>query len=243
MAKTIKEESTDFNKVKYIYKKDSETGEDYAVLNPEYQKYIQGKKFEFYLKYSGIPKDYWNITIDSIQIPSDLIDKAKNFLANIKEKKTSLYLWSDDNTTGKTSLACAIGQELIRQGMPCYFGLAKDVIDVLMKTSGFQSEKWNEESFEIKRKIFNAEVIIIDDIFDPKKSLFWNSNSNNLIISEWDALLRHSTSESKKIILTSNKNIDDVSKNFGRDISNVLLRNFEFIEFKESVLDVRKEQI
>jgi DNA replication protein DnaC len=191
--------------IQYIYLKDSVTGEEFATLNPAYAREQKKKHFKFYLQYSGIPKDYWDINIRNIQISEDLRSQAVDFINDIEIKKTSLYLWGSDNTTGKTSLACAIGQELIKKGYDCYFGLARDIINALMKTTGFSSDQYNEEAFSLTKRLSTADIIIIDDIFDPKKSIHWTTANNNLIVSEWDRLIRASIGEGKKFFLTSNK--------------------------------------
>ncbi len=244
MAKNNKENPVTITKEdQYIYSIDPSTGEEYSTLNPAFQKEQKKKLYEYYLKYSGIPKEYWDIDTRSIKISDTLRDQAIEYVNTIETKKTNLYLWGAENSTGKTSLACAIGQDLLRKGYECYFGMASDVIKALMKTSGFNSDKYNEEAFTLIKRLSTADVIIIDDIFDPNKSIHWTTKSNNLIVGEWDSLLRSAVNDNKKIILTSNKSLQHVAQNFSTDLANLLDRSFTFIEFTESIHHIRKEQL
>ena len=59
----------------YIYK--IENGEEVAYPNPKYDNYLRSKKYEYFLKRSGIPNFYWNIEFDDYvgnkeSIPYDL---------------------------------------------------------------------------------------------------------------------------------------------------------------------------
>ena len=225
---------------------DPESGEVFTFISQAKQKEINEKRRDAYLKNSGIPKEYWKFRFDNkdlegqINISRSLILEGLDFIENFTKKDTCLYLWGNENATGKTTLACAIAQELMLKGYSCFFSYAKTLIDNMMKLSGFNND---EDSQYYIDKIKSSDIVVIDDIFDPNKSLYWNSKNNNVIISEWDSIIRYCLNDNKKLILTSNKSRDEVEKLYSKDIASLLDRGFKFIEFKESILDKRKKTL
>ena len=215
---------------RYLYTS-TKNGEELAHVNPEWKKLQILRYFNFYLTQSGIPKDYWQYNLDNIHVDPSIIEQAKDFINNI-DKKASLFLWGE-NTTGKTTVACSIAQELIKSNMNCFYMLSSDVIDVLMSSSGFNSSNEDENSM-VRNRLKEVDILIIDDIFDKNKSLYWNSQSNNLILGQWDYLIRYRCSHNKKNIFTSNVDTTKIYIDFGKSISELLERNFKFIKFEDN---------
>lgn len=224
----------------YLYVSSSK-GEEMAKINPEWKKLQILRYFNFYLKMSGIPKDYWELNLDNIYVEQSILDQAKDFIKNT-DKKASLYLWGK-NSTGKTTVACSIAQELIKGNMNCYYMLSSDVIDVMMSSSGF-NHSGEDENSSMRNKLKEVDILIIDDVFDKNKSLYWNSQNNNLILGQWDYLLRYRCSHNKKNILTSNVELSTVYTDFGNNIGELLDRNFKFIKFEQNnVKSIRQSNL
>jgi DNA replication protein DnaC len=225
---------------------DPETGEVYTYVSEARKRELREQRREAYLQYSDIPKEYWKFRFDNkdldgqINMSRGLILEGLDFIDNFDKKNTCLYLWGNQNATGKTTLACAIAQELMLKGYSCFFSYAKTLIDNMMKLSGFNND---EDSQYYIDRIKNSDVVVIDDIFDPNKSLYWNSKNNNVIISEWDSIIRYCLNDNKKLILTSNKSRDEVASLYSKDIASLLDRGFKFIHFKESVLEARQKRL
>jgi DNA replication protein DnaC len=219
----------DISKVpQYLYVS-SKSGEELASINPEWKKLQILKYFNYYLKMSGIPENYWSYTLDNIHVNSTILDQAKEFVSNVDTDKTaSLYLWGD-NSTGKTTVACVIAKELIKLNLNCFYMLSSDVIDSLMASSGYNTSMTDEISV-IRNRLKEVDILIIDDIFDKNKSLYWSTQSNNLIIGQWDYLIRYRCSHRKKNIFTSNIDIKQVYNDFGKSVGELLEANFKFIK-------------
>jgi len=82
---------------------------------------------------------------------------VKNFVANFGEVSKNgigLYLWSETNGTGKTSLACAIGNELLLQSIEVKFLPAVEILNAV--------ESKTIEDYE------KCDVLILDDIGKKK---------------------------------------------------------------------------
>ena len=219
-------------------------GIQYAVLNPEWEKFRLKKKYDLLLMQSNIPHYYWDIEFDNYQGNKDsksyqyTVDYAKN-LATDKYKFTHMFLHGIQSTQ-KTAIACNILKEGFRQGLRGYFILAGDLIDALLKIQGFSSSTNVEEYIE---KIKNSDVLVIDDSFDSSKSLLWaKQESKNIIITEWDRFLRKILSSNTKVIMTSNLSIEIVEQNYGRSMYELIQRNFTVLELREPVVTTKQNK-
>lgn len=225
--------------------KENEEGEIWAEDNPEYDKILNEKKFEIELKRSGIPVNYYNLDFDNYVGKRSLNNKktAQDFALRCREEELrniSLYVVGS-NSTQKTMVACAIGKEFIRQGYKIKFILAGHLIDKLIKSQGYAYIKEIEQ--EIK-SFFKTDLVIIDDIFDPKKSVYWNrEGGKELIITAWDNFLRHLISNNVRIILTSNYELDHIKEKFGNDLYQLLYRNFQQLLFYDNISETRRERL
>jgi hypothetical protein len=86
-------------------------------------------------------------------------------------------------------------------------------------------------------------VLLIDELFDSTKSLVWKGESKNLIVAEWDSFIRHMISNNKKIICTSNILSSRISSEYSKSLYELVDRNFEVLQFTESVKEYRKKKI
>ena len=225
---------------KYIFKRDSD-GTKVAIRNEAYWKDINNKKYELLLKRSDIPKFYWDINFKDYKgdLSKEELNKAIKYAENCFTEKfdyVNLYLWSDANSSQKTAVAINIGKEAIRQGKRVKFVLAGTLIDRLIKNQGFN---YNEEIEYYLKNIKECDMLLIDDIFDTKKSIHWNSS--DLIISEIDRFLRELCSSGIKIIMTSNVSIENIKNKFGLSIYALVERNFYPLEFRDSIKHHRKK--
>lgn len=217
-------------------------GIEVATLNHEWKKEIQNKKYSFYLKESNIPFDYYNLSFEHASIGSnkDVVDKCYNYINNYnKNSVKNLYLYGL-NSSGKTTAMCSIGKEAIRKGLKVKFILSSDLLSILQKTSGYNA---NEDFLSEKRKLESCDIILIDELFDSTKSILWKGESKNLIVAEWDSFLRHTLSNGIKIICTSNILPFRISSDYSQSLFELVDRNFEVLEFTESVKQERKRRV
>lgn len=229
-----------FNLTSYIIK--IIDGEEHALPNKEYWDEMSRKKYKIHLESSGIPRNYWDINFDDYHGEISLEDKNKalEYALNCKDKKfrqINLYLVGNHGTQ-KSTVACNIGKEFIKQGYRVQFTYASELIDILLKVQGFS---YIEELEKELKKFTSADLLIIDDIFDVHKGTYWQSNPQ-LIISAWDKFLRRQISENKRTILTSNFPLSTIEEKFGQSLFNLLDRNFYTLMFYDNVSEVRKSR-
>lgn len=218
-----------------------ETEEDgiISVPNPEYIAFITLEKYKIRLqKYSKIPKDYWNLEFDNYKgnLSTASKDNAVAYTENFDTPKfeaVNLYLFGN-HSCQKTMIACNIGKGLLKKGYDVKFVYASELIDLLMKSQGYGTLPEVEE--EIK-KYHEADLLIIDDIFDFEKSTYWEKSSH-IIIGCWDKFLRRRISENKRIVVTSNYSVSALEEKFGVSIFNLIKRNFYELTFYDNVNDV-----
>jgi DNA replication protein DnaC len=221
----------------------SEKGEEYLTPDPIYKKHISKKIYELLLKQSDIPLYYYDVEFkdykgeNSRESVEKIIYYANHFNTE-KFNHAHLYLYGE-NSSQKTALAINVGKEALRKGFKVKFVLAGSLIDKLLKIQGFN---YHEELEEEIKKLKENKIIIIDDIFDPAKSLMWNKEqSSNYIVAAWDQFLREILSSKIKIILTSNVPVEAIEAKFGKSMYELIYRNFIALGLFDSIKQYKKK--
>lgn len=232
-------------KYNYEYFEDGITPKRVSV-NPEFEKIRKQKRYEILYKFSGIPILYEDLDFSNfetqIEKSKDSFEKCKKYATNCldeKFKNISLYLYGP-NSTAKTTIACAIGKEFMRNGLYVKFVLAGNLIDYLMSNQGFNTE---EISSNYLKEFNSCDLIIIDDAFDTAKALTWKSANSNMIIQEWDRFYRHNISQGTRFIVTSNKSPNSIFTEFGQSLYELVDRNFVDFEFTDNIKYIRKRKL
>ena len=202
----------------FIFRED-ESGNLIAEINPEFVRQSNMNMYNYKLKKSGIPREYYKYTFDNvIGFDERVIDKCKEYVDTFQDNEdTSLYFIGERNS-GKTALSCIIGMELLKKGYEVSFSEFQYLQDCFITNQGFTK---NPEIEDYIKKLKKSDVIIIDDCYDPEKSIRWK-NSNHLIIAEWNYFIRSHISNEKKFIKTSNIPIANVEMYWGKDIASML---------------------
>jgi len=231
----------------FIFKKD-ENGNLIASINPDFIRQSNKDMYDYKLKKSGIPKEYYKYSFDNIfGFTKEVLDKSKEYVETFSNNEdTSLYFIGERNS-GKTALSCIIGMELLKKGFDVSFVEFQYLQDCFITNQGFSK---NEEIEVYIKKIKKSDIIIIDDCYDPEKSIRWK-NSNHLIIAEWNYFIRSHISNEKKFIKTSNIPIKEVGSYWGKDIASMLsegrgkfleifVENTELSEKRKQRLELKK---
>lgn len=183
-------------------------------------------RFDFYEKYAAadIPMKYWDLKLSEIQSVEG-IDKVKNYIKKIDEaydEGVGLFIWGK-NGNGKTLSACSIGKAALHKGYSVRFTFLGQIIAASFDTmyDSFQRQKLQDD-------ILNVDFLIIDDI--DKAYIAENSRAVPAIV---DSLFRQRVQNCRPVIITSNKQMNEVLLSNGEVFSNSLTSLF-----KESVLPV-----
>jgi DNA replication protein DnaC len=199
------------------------------------------KKYKLLLKKAEIPQFYWDINFSDYkgEDSRDSFIKIKKYseycFQESKFDYVNLYLYSIKNGSQKTALMCNVGKEAIKQGKKVQFVLAGTLIDRLIKNQGFN---YNADIESYLSRLKTCDMILIDDIFDTKKSVQW-ANSD-LITAEWDRFLREMFVKNIKIVMTSNTPLTEISKKFGENIKNLIERNCIALQCNDMITQHRK---
>lgn len=230
---------------KQIIVETDDSGKEYARVNPEYKEYVKKEKYYLRLKRSKIPEAYWNIDFEHyLGDREELAYKQILYYAQHCYEQdfnnVHLYIYGI-HSSQKTTLACNILKESLKQGKEAKFILASDLIKKLMKVQGFgRDEEIEREIQELKQ----ASIICIDDVFDPDKTLMWkNSENKNIIISAWDDFIRSVIVSKTKIIMTSNFDFSIINQYYGKSLLELVERNFYPIELRTNIKHVAKNKL
>lgn len=219
-------------------------GEEYITINPHYKKAASKKIYDILLNQSNIPKYYWNIEFKDYkgEKSKEVVERIIYYSEHFFEEKFNyahLYLYGE-NSGQKTALAANVGKAALKKGYKVKFILAGTLIDRLLKVQGFH---YNEDLEEELSKLKSHDMIIIDDIFDEKKSLMWNKEeSSNYIVAAWDTFLRELVSSKSKLILTSNISIEAIESKFGKSMYELIYRNFIALGCYDSIKHHKKQR-
>jgi len=157
------------------------------------------------------------------------IKKLTKYVEEFKEKfnRVSLYFWSEQNSTQKTTIASIIGRDLILQGFKVKFILMDTLIKLL------QDASFNEDKEKLLLGYTNSDLLIIDDCFDKAKMTVYKSGYQFAFI---DSFLRHRLEVSTKAtIFTSNIPPTTINKSFNISIEKLINRNVYPMEFTDSI--------
>jgi len=214
-------------------------GVEHLKISDKYKAFIEETKYNHYLSKSNIPKEYHDLDFDSYEGSKSIGNKDKCFKysTECKEDKfqtINLYLTGSYGTQ-KTTIASCIGKEFIRQGYKVQFVYASELLDLLMKDQGFN---YIDDVQKAIKKYMSVDLLIVDDF---GKGVYWK-NSPELIIDAWDKFLRKFISMDKRILLTSNYSLGYMNEHYGESLYALLHRNFEELNFLDSIHEKRRER-
>lgn len=213
-----------------------------AEPNPEYWEIKRKEKYQLLLKKSGIPENYWDISFENYVGDRSLDSKIKCelYAKRCREEKyhnINLYL-TGSNSCQKTMILCNIGMECIRQGAYVLYIQSGDLGNILMRNQGYSFE---EESLDDIKKLKDADILLIDDLFDEHKHLYWKK-SKELTIAPIDNFIRSFIHRDKRVVITSNFSIEGIKEKFGESLYHLLSREFLELFFYDSVREVRSSR-
>jgi DNA replication protein DnaC len=188
------------------------------------------------IKKSSIPAIYYDYTLDSYLGDKDNPEYQK--LITYRDKFdhmdfrfVNLYI-SGPQCTQKTTMMSALGIEMLWLGVDVKFIYAGDLIQVLLRNGAFNKDSKYDDMANALRQY---DLLLIDDIFDSKKSVYWKNNAD-MIIVEWDRFLRYRRDNGKRTVVTSNFPLGQVKQKFGESLGNLMTRAYVPVSFSTSVM-------
>lgn len=183
------------------------------------------RKIQTLTSSSNIPKRFKNARFDNYN-PVDnhvALNKSKNFVEDFPDTKGLLL--TGPVGTGKTHLACAIANELLRRLYSVYFGNAVDIMSFIKGTYSKDSDITEDEAINIMTD--KVDLFIIDDLGKENETSYTSSMLYQLINRVYE--------NEKPIIITTNENSVELARklrNRGQAIVSRITEMCEPVVFK-----------
>jgi len=241
--------------------------EIYAKVNPKYLKWQGEQLYEIRLKNSNIPIEYQKWTWEDYlgEKSRKEVDQLKKYSEKVKSEFKQLriqhdselkyteegknifnevkviYVFGHEKRVQKTTVACILGKELIKEGFIVKYIKFHRLINALLKTTGYS----NNEEFENEIKnLIRSDYIILDESFSKSSSILFKSYEANLeIISKLDYFIRDYLDNGGKFIITSNESFDTLGDIYGERIYKMLEENMIEFEMKDVVSENKKSKL
>jgi len=180
------------------------------------------------MKRANVPSRFWNVRLSAIPEHLEYKQKVSSYLAKLDEMLSAgigLFLWSDENSTGKTSIAVLVLKQALRLRRTAYFEESGRLKAALIRAEEF------EENVPIERRIRMVNVLVLDDV--GKEYRTESGFAENVI----ESVLRDRSQNLKTTILTSNIRPNRIETVYSADLA-ALLREM-MIPIKVSGYDWR----
>lgn len=223
----------DYLQIKYICKKCKDTGyigvERCSCLAQKLISY-QYKQFKLSHRVAQENFDNFNINYYSNETKDNGISPRENmkhiYMECIKyakefdsHKKNLLFIGRPG--LGKTFLCNSIAKDLLDTGKSVIYQSAPDLIDLVRK---FKFDFDNEEAGdEALKDIYECDLLIIDDLGTELATQF-----SGLVIYN---ILNKRLIENKKMIISTNLDVDEIMKTYSERVSSRIFGNFYMFEF------------
>lgn len=165
---------------------------------------------------ANIPKRFWDVSMSEVD-ELDYKEKIKRYIDKMNEMfedGVGLYMWSEQNLTGKTALAVIIGKYAMRNKYTVFFE----------ESSRLKNEIMNNDKFDdvtsVQRRATNVDLLILDDIGKEYKT---NSGyAENLI----ETIIRDRVQSMKPTIITGNLKPDKIKVQYSPDLAALFRQSF-----------------
>ncbi|WP_035293028.1 ATP-binding protein [Clostridium sp. KNHs214] len=145
----------------------------------------------------------------------EISSSVRSYLKNFSQEGINLLFYGSSGT-GKTFLSHCIAKWLIDRGYFVVYRTAKELIENL------RDARFNENK-ALEDLILNCDLLIIDDLGTEQITDFSKSELFNLI--NWKLL------KSKKMLISTNLSLEQLSKHYSERITSRLFGNFELYKF------------
>ena len=210
-------------------------GEDYLIPTEEGQKRQRELRLSLLLKQAGITAPEYRLSQYQGKDERQNIPKIKKYIAEFERfKAIHLYLWSDGNSSQKTTVAKNIILELSLQGYECQFILMADLLSLLQRETFSDGELTPQVE-----RLRTVDFLVIDDAFDPKKATVYKSGFQ---FSFLDTFLRYRMETvNKATCFTSNIPVNKINEKWTDSIMSLVKRQVPTpMEFTDYINDFSK---
>jgi len=177
-------------------------------------------RLEALIESSGMKEGYKNKTFDNFQVDKDnkkAYEVCKQYAANFGPSSGNLFLYSDKPGTGKTHLACAITNELLKRFVISLFVVVPELLNEMSAKVGR-----NEDVFGMVQEIMDVPFLVLDDL-GKEKITDWRKEQLYIIINDRVA-------SNKPMVITTNCSIKELEKRLDPATVSRIVENSKVIE-------------
>lgn len=158
---------------------------------------------------------------------------ALKFCDGIDDKEQKNLLFTGNTGLGKTFLANCIAGKLIKNNKSVVYQTAPILMDKVIDYK-FSNKKNNKEAYEY-RKIFDSDLLIIDDL--------GTESMNNVKFTELFNIINTRILKNKKILISTNLTLNDLYKEYDERVMSRLIGNFIICKFIGDDIRLKKKRI
>ncbi len=165
------------------------------------------------MKRANVPERFWNVKLSEIPEHLEYRDKVQKYLEKMDEMLENgigLFLYSDENSTGKTSIAVLALKQALRLRRTAYFEESGRLKAALIRAEEF------EENIPIERRIRTVDLLVLDDV--GKEYRTESGFAENTI----ESVLRDRSQSMRPTILTSNLKPNKIEQVYSADLAALL---------------------
>jgi len=173
------------------------------------------------LNFRSFDLSFYEKPNDNTQMTKTL-EYSKQYVKKFADSHKNM-LFMGRSGSGKTFLSCAIACELIEKGNFVFYTTAQDMISAL------ESEKFNKDDKKDTKSLFEADLLVIDDLGSEYRTQFADSALYNVVNSRINS--------GKPMIISTNYGAEEIEAEYHERISSRLLNEFMTIPFAD--VDIR----
>ena len=165
------------------------------------------------MKRANVPSRFWNVKLSEIPEHLEYKDKVRKYLEKMDEMLENgigLFLYSDENSTGKTSIAVLALKQALRLRRTAYFEESGRLKAALIRAEEF------EENIPIERRIRTVDLLVLDDV--GKEYRTESGFAENTI----ESVLRDRSQSMRLTIMTSNLKPNKIEQVYSADLAALL---------------------
>lgn len=169
---------------------------------------------------SKIPRDYWWLPIDDLQVASEYKKLCKWYSAKLKKAASGGLgiLFLGPNGIGKTSMQCYIGKEAVINGYSVQYFTAQQYIE---------SRKMLDTT--LSNEYENAKFLLLDEL----DKVYIKARSN-FVTKTLEDFIRRKISDGSAFIICTNHDETTLENVFGQSTVSMLKRHLKFINIEGS---------
>lgn len=183
--------------------------------------------------YSCKPDDKYGMKKSPLENIEYIKDISLKFSKNLLNKDQKNLLFIGGTGLGKTFLSNCIAQEVIKNGFTAIYQTAPILMDIIVQYK--LSYGKNESSKEKYDQIFDADLLIIDDL--------GTETMNNIKFTELFNIINTRLLNNKKMIISTNLTIEKLYEVYDERVVSRLIGNFIVCKFIGEDIRLKKKRI